>query len=197
MKRRLPAIAVLAAALVTVGCSVAPPATPRTTSSTPAAAAPAAADPAAWVDRVCAAGVTVATPAVARPEVTGTDLAAVQKTVSTYLGGVVTGVRQGRAQLDAAGASPIPGADGALARSRSVLDGLERSIADARAQVDAADPRDPAGFAATLGRVQSGLSATQAPDALRELLAVPGVAAVAGRSTSCTRLTALAARVPG
>ncbi len=203
--RSRPVVATLlfAGLLAAAGCT--------TTSGTPAPAPSAASDTAsasgataasdpvvAWLDQACAAGVTVATPALNRPDIApGGDLAAVQRTLLGYLDSVLAGVRHGRTQLVAAGPAPVPNADTALTHARATLDALEQSVVQARNVVAKANPGDPVGFAAALGQVQSQLAAVKAPDALRELLAVPGLAAQADRSPACTQLRALAAKVPG
>lgn len=168
--------------------------------STAAATAPATATGSAsdaWFDQVCAAGITVVTPAVAVPSVRGNhDTPAVKQALLDYMDSVLTGIRQGRSQLDAAGPSPVAGGDAAVARGRTLLDRMEKSITDGRAQIAAADPSDPHAFALTVGRVHRQVTSTIDPAAVREILATPGLAEGAARSTQCTQLQALAAAAP-
>lgn len=167
--------------------------------ATAAAAAPTtvAAGPDAWFDQVCSAGITVVTPAVAMPSVRGNrDTPAVKQAILDYMDSVLAGIRQGRAELDAAGPSPVAGGDAAVARGRSLLDEMERSIADGRAQIAAADPANPRAFALTVGRVHRQVASTVDPAAVREILATPGLAEGAARSPQCAQLQALAAAAP-
>jgi hypothetical protein len=187
---------VLAAMVGLAGCT-------STVGGTPAAdPAPAptegpGSDPVLWVDRVCAAVLSFAVPATAAPDFTASrDLPAVQQTVSQYLGSVVAGVQQGRAQLDAVGQAPVQGGDEAIGRAESAMQFLEQDFTGAKTTVDAADPRNLDAFMAVLGQVETTLAAIRPPDLLRDLSTSPRLQRASERAAQCQQLTSLAAAVP-
>jgi hypothetical protein len=154
-------------------------------------------DPVPWVDRVCAAVLSFAVPATAAPDFTASDdLPAVQQTVSQYLGGVVAGVQQGRAQLDAVGQAPLPGGDEAIGRADAAMQFLEQDFTGAKTIMDAADPRNLQAFMAVLGQVETTLAAIKPPDLLRDLSTSPRLQRAAERASQCQQLSSLAAAVP-
>jgi hypothetical protein len=154
-------------------------------------------DPVAWTDRACEAVLRFAAPATSAPDFTATpDLPAIQRTVSAYLGTVVTGAKQGRAQLAQVGRAPEPAGDEAVGRAQSAMGALEEDIGGVKAAMDDADANDPEAFIATLTQVESRLSAVAAPNLLGDLAAAPRLQRAAERAAQCQRLSALAANVP-
>jgi hypothetical protein len=154
-------------------------------------------DPVAWVDRVCGAALSFAIPATAAPDFAGmTDLPAVQRTFSDYLGTVVTGVQQGRTQLDAVGRSPVPGGDEAVGRAESALQFLEQDFAGAKTAVDTADPNNPDTFLAALTQVEATLGAITPPDPLGDVSSTPRLQRAAERAAQCQQLSTLAPAAP-
>ena len=193
MHRTAPlAAAILAAMLVLGGCSTTVAGHPSAGSG-PAPTAGPGSDPVAWVDGVCGAALALVTPAVTRPDVgESTDLAVVQRSLSGYLGGILTGAQQARTQLDAVGAAPVEGGDAVVTKLRGALDTVEKTVGEARAAIDKADPRDPAGFAEALGSVQTALGDNAAPDAIGDLVAVPDLNSAASKAPKCQQLRTVA-----
>lgn len=177
------------AVLTATACSGAPE---------PPAATPAPVDPAAaWVDDVCGSVLPFATSATAAPDfAAAADLAAVQRTYGEYLDGLITGVRDGRTALTAAGAAPIAAGDPVLDRVRTAMTRLEQDVTGARATVDAADPKDPRAFVASVRQVESTVSAVVVPDVVGELDAVPELAPAARAAPQCRKVRTLAAAAP-
>ena len=154
-------------------------------------------DPVAWVDRVCAAVLSFAVPATSAPDFSGSnDLPAVQRTVSDYLGGVVAGVQQGRAQLDTVGRAPVQGGDEAIGRAETAMQVLEQDFTGAKTAIDTADPGNRDSFMAVLTQVEGTLAAIKPPDLLRDLSATPRLQHAAERADRCRQLAGLAAAVP-
>jgi uncharacterized protein YjbJ (UPF0337 family) len=184
------------AVLLTAGCTTtvggAPAADPA-----PVPAEGPGSDPVAWADRVCEAVLSFAAPATSAPDFSATsDLPAVQRTVSAYLGTVVTGARQGRAQLAEVGKAPEPAGDEAVGRAQSAMGALEEDFGGVKDAVDGADASDPDAFVTTLTQVESRLSALAPPNPLGDLAAAPRLLRAAERAAQCQRLSALAANVP-
>jgi hypothetical protein len=154
-------------------------------------------DPVAWADRACAAVLSFAVPATAAPDFSSSnDLPAVQRTVSDYLGGVVAGVQQGRAQLDAVGQAPAQGGDDAIGRAGSAMQVLEQDFAGAKTAMDAADPNNRESFMGVLTQVETTLAAIRPPDLLRDLSTTSRLQRAAERAAQCQHLASLAAVVP-
>jgi hypothetical protein len=154
-------------------------------------------DPVVWVDRVCGAVLSFAVPATAAPDFSRSkDLPAVQRTVSEYLGSVVAGVQQGRAQLGAVGQSPVHGGDEAIGRTESAMQFLEQDFSGAKTTMDTANPGDRQSFMAVLTQVETTLAAIRPPDLLRDLTTTPRLQRAAERATQCQQLSSLAAVVP-
>ncbi|WP_219414875.1 hypothetical protein [Pseudonocardia nigra] len=188
--------AVLAALVVLGGCTSTVGGTP-VADPDPAPTEGPGSDPVAWADRVCSAVLSFAVPTTAPPDFgTAPDLVSVQRTFSTYLGKVLTGVQEGRAQLEAVGRSPVPGGDEAVGRAESAMQFLEEDFAGAKATVDGVDPADPDAFIAALDQVESALATIAPPDPLAELSALPRLGPAAERAEQCRRLSTLSASPP-
>ncbi|OZM82114.1 hypothetical protein [Pseudonocardia sp. MH-G8] len=188
--------ALIAAVMVTAGCTTtldgAPIADPA-----PAPAEGPGSDPVAWADRVCGAVLSFATPATSAPDFTASaDLPAVQREFSEYLGGVVTGVRQGKAQLAEVGMAPEPAGDDAVSRAVAELDALEGDFTEVKSTVDTMDPADPAGFMSTLTRAESALTEVTPPNPVGQLGDAPRLQRAAERAESCRQLSALGTAAP-
>jgi hypothetical protein len=167
-------------------------------SAAPGTEAPKPDPVAGWSDSVCGSVLAFATSATAAPDfAAATDLAAVQRTFSDYLGTLVTGLRDGREALAAAGAPPVATGAGVLDRVRTAMTRLEQDLAGARATVDAADPRDPRAFVASVRQVESTVRAMEVPDVVGELSAVPELAGAARTTPQCRKVRTLAAAAPG
>jgi len=167
-------------------------------SAEPGTAAPKADPTADWSDAVCGSVLPFATSATAAPDfATATDLAAVQRTFSDYLGTLVTGLHDGRAALTAAGTGPVATGAGVLDRVRTAMTRLEQDLSGARATVDAADPDDPREFVASVRQVESTVRAIEVPDVVGELSAVPELAGAARTTPQCRKVRTLAAAAPG
>jgi hypothetical protein len=184
------------AVLLTAGCTTTVEGTPAADTGPLPSEGPGS-DPVAWADRVCGAVLSVAEPATSAPDFTATsDLPAVQRAVSTYLGTVVTGARQGQEQLAEVGRAPEPAGDEAVGRAQAAMRTLEEDFGGVKAEVDDTDVNDPDAFVATLTRVESRLAAVDPPNPLGELAAAPRLQRAAERAAQCQRLSALAANVP-
>jgi hypothetical protein len=154
-------------------------------------------DPVMWADRACTAVLSFAVPATAAPDFSASnDLPAVQRTVSDYLGGVVAGVQQGRAQLEAVGRAPVQGGDEAIGRAESAMQFLEQDFTGAKATMDTADPTNRESFLTVLGQVEATLAAITPPDLLRDLSSSPRLQRATERAEQCQQLAGLAAAVP-
>jgi hypothetical protein len=181
-----------AAALLTAGCTTTVGGTPVADTDPVPSEGPGS-DPVAWGDEVCEAVLRFAVPATSAPDFSRTtDLPAVQRTVSSYLGTVVTGAQQGRAQLAEVGRAPEPGGDDAARRAHDALKALEEDFAGFKTAVDGMNPDDPAAFMATLAQVESKVSAVTPPNLLGDLATAPRLYRAAERSPQCQRLSALA-----
>ncbi|GAA0943924.1 hypothetical protein [Pseudonocardia zijingensis] len=154
-------------------------------------------DPVAWADRLCEGVLSFAEPATSPPDYSRTsDLPAVQRTVSSYLNAVVTGAKQGQAQLGEVGAAPEPAGDEATRRAREALGALEEEFGGVKTAVDGMNPNDPEGFMTTLTRVETTISAVTVPNPLADLTTAPRLYRAAERSTQCQQLSGLAAAAP-
>ncbi|MHA6619489.1 hypothetical protein [Pseudonocardia sp. DLS-67] len=154
-------------------------------------------DPVAWGDRLCEAVLSFAVPATSAPDFsTSSDLPALQRTVSSYLGTVVTGAQQGQAKIAEVGAAPEPGGDEAARRAQDALGALEEDFGGFKTTVDGMNPDEPEAFMGTLTQVESKVSAVTPPNPLGDLAAAPRLYRAAERSAQCQRLSALASVAP-
>lgn len=192
--RRALITALAAAALVTTGCTSTLAGAPA---SAPAPAQGPGSDPVAWADKVCHAVLSFAVPATSAPDFAASgDLPAVQRAFSNYLGGVVTGVQQGKAQLTQIGQAPEPAGDEAVGRAVTDMESLERDFSGVKSTVDAVDATNPDAFMAALTKVESTLAGITPPNPIADLDDSPRLQAAAERSSSCQELTTLAAQLP-
>jgi hypothetical protein len=184
------------AVLLTAGCTSTVGGTPAADPAPVPTEGPGS-DPVAWADRVCEAVLSFAVPATSAPNFAATsNLAAVQRTVSAYLGTVVTGAQQAKAQLAQIGKAPEPAGDEAVGRAQSAMSALEEDLGAVKARMDGADASDPDAFMATLTQVESRVAAVEPPNPLGDLAAAPRLQRAAERAAQCQRLSALAANVP-
>jgi predicted component of type VI protein secretion system len=184
------------AALLTTGCTTTVGGTPAANTAPLPNEGPGS-DPVAWADQVCEAVLSFAVPATSAPDFSrSTDLPAVQRAVSSYLDTVITGARQGQAQLAELGKAPEAGGDDAARRAQDALAALEEDFGGVKTTVDRMNPNDPAAFMATLGQVESKVSAVTPPNPLGDLTTAPRLYRAAERSAQCQRLSALAADAP-
>ncbi|HYH29209.1 MAG TPA: hypothetical protein VD903_02395 [Pseudonocardia sp.] len=154
-------------------------------------------DPVAWAGQVCGAVLSYAVPATSAPDFAASDdLPAVQRAFSGYLGDVVTGVQQGRAQLAEIGRAPDPAGDEAVREAATDMASLEEDFSGAKNAVDTVDATDPQAFMSTLARVESTLARVTPPNPIAELDGVPLLQRAAGRAEPCRELTSLAASLP-
>jgi hypothetical protein len=182
--------------LLTAGCTTTVGGTP-TADPAPIPTEGPGSDPVAWADRVCEAVLSFVVPATSAPNFTATsDLPAVQRAVSAYLGTVATGAQQGKAQLAEIGRAPEPAGDEAVGRAQSAMGALEKDLGGAKAAMDGADASDPDAFMAILTQVESRLATVEPPNPLGDLAAAPRLQRAAERAAQCQRLSALAANVP-
>lgn len=184
------------AVLLTGGCTTTVGGTPAADPG-PAPAEGPGSDPVAWADRVCEAVLSFAVPATSAPDFAATsDLPAVQRAFSAYLGDIVTGAQQGRAQLAEIGRAPEPAGDAAVDRAEGAMGAVEEDFRGVKAAVDSADANDADAFMATLTQAESTLSAIEPPNPLGDLSAAPRLQRAAERAAQCRQLSALAASVP-
>jgi len=192
----LAATAFVVTALLTAGCTTTVGGTAAANSAPVPSEGPGS-DPVAWADRVCEAVLSFAVPATSAPDfTTSSDLPAVQRTVSSYLGTVVTGAKQGQAQLAEVGKAPEPAGDEVAGRAGDAMGTLEEDFGKIKATVDGADPNNPTAFATTLAQAESRVSAAAPPNPLGDLSATPRLYRAAERSAQCQRLSALSANAP-
>jgi hypothetical protein len=188
--------ALVAAVLLTAGCTTTVGGAPVEDQAPVPAEGPGS-DPVEWADRVCTAVLSFAVPATSAPDFAATgDLPALQRTISAYLGGVVTGAQQGRAQLAAIGSAPEPAGDEAVGRAERAMGALADDVGGAKAAVDAADTNDRVAFMATLAEAETRLAAVEAPNPLGALSAAPRLQRAAERAAQCRRLSTIAASTP-
>lgn len=188
--------ALILTAVLTAACTSTVGGTPAANSAPVPSEGPGS-DPVAWADRVCEAVLSFAVPATSAPDFSRTsDLPAVQRAVSSYLSAVVTGAKQGQAQLAEAGGAPEPGGDDAARRAQDALGALEEDFNGVKTTVDGMNPNDPEAFMATLTQVESKVSAVAPPNPLGDLTTAPRLYRAAERSAQCQRLSALAADAP-
>lgn len=188
--------ALVAAVLVTAGCTTTLDGDPAADPAPVPTEGPGS-DPVAWADRLCEGVLSFTVPATSPPDFSGsTDLPALQRVSSDYLGAVVSGAQQGRQQLAAIGRAPEPAGDAAVDRAETALQGLEREFARVRSAVGAADASDPDAFLATLTQAESTIAATSPPDPLGDLRSAPRLQRAAERAPRCQQLSAVAANVP-
>jgi hypothetical protein len=194
--RTLAATAFVGAALLTAGCTTTVGGSAAANSAPVPNEGPGS-DPVAWADRVCEAVLSFAVPATSPPDFSQTgDLPAVQRTVSSYLGGVVTGAEQGQAKLDEVGSAPEPAGDDATRKAQEVLGALEEDFGGVKATVDGMNPNDPEGFLATLTQVETKIATVTPPNPLGDLTTAPRLYRAAERSAQCQQLSGLAADAP-
>jgi hypothetical protein len=194
--RTLATTVLAGAALFTAGCTTTVDGSAAANSAPVPSEGPGS-DPVAWADRVCEAVLSFAVPATSPPDFSQTgDLPAVQRTVSSYLDGVVTGAEQGRAKLDAVGSAPEPAGDDATRKAQEALGTLEEDFGGVKATVDGMNPNDPEGFLATLSEVEAKIAAVIPPNPLGDLTTAPRLYRAAERSAQCQQLSGLAADAP-
>lgn len=194
--RMLAAATFVATALLTAGCTTTVGGTPAADTAPVPSEGPGS-DPVAWADRVCEAALSFAVPATSAPDFSRTsDLPAIQRVVSSYLGTVITGARQGKAQLAEVGRAPEPGGDEATRRAQDALGALERDLGGVKTTVDGMNANNPAGFMTTLAQVESKVAAVTPPNPVGDLTTAPRLYRAAERSPQCQRLSALAADTP-
>ncbi|MGH3588219.1 MAG: hypothetical protein ACRDQ0_18085 [Pseudonocardia sp.] len=153
-------------------------------------------DPVAWAGRVCEAVLSYAVPATSAPDYASSgDLPAVQRTFSNYLGGVVTGAQQGKAQLAEIGQAPEPTGDEVVTRTTSELEGLAQDFTDVKTEVDKVDANNPDAFMTTLVRAESTMNAITPPNPIGQL-GSPRLQRAAERAEPCRQLTTLATTIP-
>ena len=186
-------VAVVGAALCAAllgGCSSVVAGTPAA-DPRPAPTAGPGSDPVAWADKICGSLLTFVRPALAQPNFTGAaDLAAIKTLLSDYLGSIVTGIEQGRSQLQAAGASPVTGGDDARTKIDALLTKLQTDMTSAKAKVDAADPNNPAAFQTALQDAEKALGEINTTDGLGDINASPRLNKAAEQAKSCQDLKA-------
>jgi hypothetical protein len=195
---RGPALAgvLLTAVLTTAGCTTTLEGAP-VADQAPAPAEGPGSDPVAWAGRVCGAVLSFATPATSAPDFAASaDLPAVQREFSGYLGGVVTGVQQGRAQLAEVGRAPEPAGDDAVSRAAAELATLEEELTDVKSSVDGMDAANPEAFMSTLTRAESALTGITAPNPVGNLGAAPRLQRAAERAEPCRQLSTLGTPAP-
>jgi hypothetical protein len=152
-------------------------------------------DPVAWVDKVCGSLLQFVQAAGTAPDIgSAPDPAAVKKSLSDYLGSIVTGVRSGREQLRTVGRSPVGGGDETVAKLDQQLDRLEREFSAAKAKVDAANPNDPAAFGQALTEVGKSLNEVTTSAELGELSTMARFNKAAEQAPSCQQLRQLSGR---
>lgn len=194
--RTLATTVLAGAALFTAGCTTTVDGSAAANSGPVPSEGPGS-DPVAWADRVCGAVLSFAVPATSPPDFSQTgDLPAVQRTVSSYLGGVLTGAEQGQAELDAVGSAPEPAGDDATRKAQEALGTLEEDFGGVKAAVDGMNPNDPEGFLATLSEVEAKIAAVTPPNPLGDLTTAPRLHRAAERSAQCQQLSRLAADAP-
>jgi hypothetical protein len=188
--------ALLTAVLVTAGCTTTLEGAP-VPDPAPAPAEGPGSDPVAWAGRVCGAVLSFATPATSAPDFAASaDLPAVQREFSDYLGGVVTGVQQGRAQLAEVGRAPEPAGDDAVNRAAAELAALEDDLTRVKSTVDGMDAADPEAFMSTLTEAESALTGITAPNPVGELGGAPRLQRAAERAEPCRQLSTLGPGAP-
>jgi hypothetical protein len=188
--------AMFTALLSVTGCSTSVTGTPAADPA-PAPTEGPGSDPVAWVDRVCGGVLAAVGPATAPPDFsTMKDLPTLKSTYSAWLGSVITGTQQARAQLGAVGRSPVAEGDDVVAKAQDALAKLEQDFTGARTAVDGADPNNAETFVGTLGQVQTTLTGITAPNVLAGVVAVPRLGPAAGRAAQCQKLSAMSATPP-
>jgi hypothetical protein len=186
--------ALVAVVLATTGCT--------TTLAGAADAAPVptegpGSDPVAWAGRVCDAVLSFAVPVTSAPDFAeSADLPAVQRTFSTYLANVVTGVQQGKAQLAEVGLAPEPAGDEAVGRAATEMDVLEQDFTGVKTAVDGVDVNNAGAFMSTLAQVESTMEAITPPNPIGSLASAPRLQRAAERAEPCQRLSSLSTNVP-
>jgi hypothetical protein len=188
--------ALVTAVLLTAGCTTTLEGAPAPDSAPVPTEGPGS-DPVAWAGRVCDAVLSFAVAATAAPDFATTgDLPAVQRAFSDYLGDVVTGTQQGRAQLAEVGLAPEPAGDEAVGRAESEMKVLEENFSGVKTAVDAVNATNPEAFMAALTQAEQTLAAITAPNPIGELGAAPRLQRAAERASQCQELSAVAASVP-
>lgn len=194
--RMLAAATFVVTVALTAGCTTTVGGTP-TADTAPVPSEGPGSDPVAWADRACEAALSFAVPATSAPDFSRTsDLPALQRAVSSYLGTVISGARQGKAQFAEVGKAPEPGGDDAARRAKDALGAVEEDFGGVKTTVDGMNPEDPAAFMTTLAQVESKVAAVTPPNLLGDLATAPRLYRAAERSPQCQRLSALAADTP-
>ncbi|MGH3569059.1 MAG: hypothetical protein ACRDRH_24155 [Pseudonocardia sp.] len=189
--------AVLTTALVGTGCTTTVPGIPAADPAPVPTEGPGS-DPVAWAGRLCASLLTVKRPLLVKPDYGATpDLRSIQREFSSYLGDVITGTQQSRAELATLGRSPVTGGDEAVARLDGALNRLELDFIEIKAQVDIADTTNLDAFLAALGEVEGLISEINAPNALTELAGIPRLDRAAERAPACEELDSMSVSPPG
>jgi hypothetical protein len=187
---RLALAAALTSLLLATGCTAEVSGTPAADPA-PAPTEGPGSDPVLWVDKVCGSLLAFTGPALSQPSFgDAPNLPGIQKKLSDYLGGIVTGLQQSRDQLTAVGRSPVGGGDAAVSRIDDVLEKLQGDIGTAKQKVDSANPDNPEAFLATITDAETELGKISAPDALADLSASPRLQKAAAKAANCQQLSA-------
>lgn len=196
-RRFLVLVAALVGLVLLGGCTTVVTGSPTADPAPPPTEGPGS-DPVAYADRVCSALRTFLVSAQDVPDFSAaSDLAAIQATLSGYLGAVQAGAAQSRAELAEVGRSPVAGGDEAVTRLDGVLRQLEEDFGTAKATVDSADPNNQEAFLATITEAERLLNEINAPDALADLGALPRLDRAADEAPACQELEVLSQQTPG
>lgn len=192
-----PALLAVATALAIGGCTSAVSGTPSADPAPPPTAG-IGSDPVAFADRMCGAVLTVATPVHAAPDFRGmSQPRTLHRSLSDYLGTLVTAAQQSRAQLAEVGPAPVSGGDAVVRRTDTDLGSLEQALTSLKATIDSADPDDPAALVNAIGEAEELINKVGGPNVLADLASLPLVDRAVTRAAACQKLTELAGQPAG
>ena len=142
MRRLL--VVVTAATLALSGCSATVTGSPAPTGASTNGddAVAATTDPVAWSDKVCGSLLPLQQSFETPPSFDQNDPAAAVKALSDFLGKGVTAIDQAVTGLDAAGPSPLPDGDAAVAKIKTTLTTVRSSFDQSKTAIDKIDPNN-------------------------------------------------------
>jgi len=185
----LAAIAVATVALT--GCSATVTGAPAPTGGSSALApnAPTTTDPVAWTDQVCGSLLPFVGASTTGPQFDQSNPGAEAKSLSDYLGNVVSAIDEGLVGLDAAGPAPVADGDAFVAKLKDALTIVRSSFEKSKTAIDKVDPNNITELATALPELLAPLQdLSKLQDPTTGLKANPELKAAAAKAANCQKL---------
>ncbi len=185
-------VATIAVATVALtGCSATVTGAPAPTGGSSALApnAPTTTDPVAWTDQVCGSLLPFVGASTTGPQFDQSNPGVEAKSLSDYLGNVVSAIDQGLVGLDAAGPAPVVDGDAFVAKLKDALTIVRSSFEKSKTAIDKVDPNNITELATALPELLAPLQdLSKLQDLTTGLKANPELKAAAAKAANCQKL---------